>query len=402
MAKCPACGGEISDAFRYCPLCGCKIDPEDEKPVRDYWAEKLSPGEEDWTKEVPDDELEDLNAGEAPWMGPDVPAPDSGEDPSLDVRPKPRPRWSITFLVVVLAAAAIAAALLCGKLKAEPELAEGAGTYNGLTCAYEDEILSIKNDWVELREDHTFRLSVLQGIMTGDWTLEGQGLKLTTEFEELHGEIQDGCLILDYSGTECIFALPGFENQAPDLRKQISRSTVPSVLPDCGAWEGDYYGYMVMTRGEGRFAGIDGKALDVCGRIVTFEDGLGRIEFWSSENKKGESFCTADVLFKDGTGPMGQMIVEWGLFCGMEMQPGAWAVDPGKSRVCDVENLFYTQGKFLDTTDPESSYCYEIFFMPWGKLWEEADSRYPGLLPPGYEQWYLPLIGAGQPMPEHF
>ena len=74
MRHCSACGGEIQENMRFCPHCGAGVQALTDQPLKDYWAEKLAreperesrqeEEEEDWSAEVEDEDLLDLNEEE--------------------------------------------------------------------------------------------------------------------------------------------------------------------------------------------------------------------------------------------------------------------------------------------------------------------------------------------------
>ena len=152
------------------------------------------------------------------------------------------------------------------------------------------------------------------------------------------------------------------------------------------------------------FAGSAGEACDVCGRIQLEEEDRGRLSLWNEQNKPGDRFCMADVILTEGTTEMGKLYAEWGTFYDMEIGPGEWVIDPGKSPVSHLEDLIYFRGTYMDMSHPDSSFVYEIFLKPWGKNWENVKQfcQDPWMLPPHYDDWYLPLQSAGIQMPDHF
>ena len=45
----------------------------------------------------------------------------------------------------------------------------------------------------------------------------------------------------------------------------------------------------------------------------------------------------------------------------------------------------------------DDQFTYDIFLRPWGTSWDDAKAED---LPYYYHDWYLPLIEAGEPMPD--
>ena len=45
----------------------------------------------------------------------------------------------------------------------------------------------------------------------------------------------------------------------------------------------------------------------------------------------------------------------------------------------------------------EDEYSYDIYLRPWGTYWDDVEEED---LPAFYDDWYLPLIVAGEAMPD--
>lgn len=68
-----------------------------------------------------------------------------------------------------------------------------------------------------------------------------------------------------------------------------------------------------------------------------------------------------------------------------------WIIDPG---TLDCDDLIRIDGYY---ENGEDGYHYEIYLRPWGTYWDDVDE---GTHPYSYDDWYLPLIKAGKPMPD--
>ena len=399
MSRCPACGAELKEKLRYCPHCGNPF-PEGEKlPVRDFWAERLSmqnSEDSDWTEEPEEDELLDLDE-DVPWVGPE-----------LDVQPPPprKRRWPLAVLTGILVVACIIMGFVIKKYQSQIPI-PGSGMYYGVYCILDREPLDTSGDWAELRSDRSFRLMVVQGYAEGSWCLNGSEFYAHTDCGPIYGTLKDGVLRIRWRHVTYVLALSEKKDQVRIPEKKVLSPTFPPEESPYYAWNGEYYGCMIQLNGTGDWE-YENQAVDVCGRIEVLPEDLGRVSLWSPDNKPGERFCMADVLFKEGTTEQGQMQLEWGMFYDMEMRPGEWAVDPGRSMVSHLPGMLCIRGTFLSPSDPLSSFEYLIFLRPWGAKWEDIENmpeeQLPctGMLPPGYRSWYLPLVNAGRLMPESF
>ena len=404
MKHCSACGGEIQENMRFCPHCGAGVENPDAQSLKDYWAEKLArqpeheilseDEDDDWTAEVDDEDLLDLDEEEK-----EIKHLMDGVRPA---RKKKSP-W-VLILCLLPAAAAILLGLWINREK-KVTVVPGSGLYFGCTAEGAEKTYRNTGDWVELHPNGTMDLKLTGTRMEGHWKLEGETFLGYMDHRELKGTLKDGILTFPYGKVEFLFALP--ENRDRLLKKQdADEETVVTESPKHPgeAWAGEYYGTMVFTGGTGNWEGNIGEIYDVCGRILLQEDGTGRLYLWNRENQPGDRFLLAVVEFLPGTTDMGKMTIQWGRLHDMELGPGDFAVDPGKSPYSYYKNLFYIRGNYMSMTDPGDTYAYEILLRPWGESWEDVEASEDDyyLLPPSYYDWYIPLQNAGKKMPDSF
>lgn len=389
MDRCPGCGGKVLEDMQYCPHCGENLDVSRKETPRDYWAEKLTKEDEEWLQEVDEEELEDLNHEEQVRV--------------LGSIKPPKKKRHMGFAALILLPAAAISLLFWFWPGKKPVSLPGAGVYYGCSNSYEGLTVKNEDDWVELKADGSFRMRLLDSPMEGSWDLEGERFRGSMEHRNIEGTLSGGVLSFTDSGVEFLFALP--------QEKARLQETVPTLPPETTApeekessWEGNYYGTMILSRGYGAWEANSGESYDVCGEIRMTEPGMGNLALWNRENKPGDRFCMAEVLFAEGTTEKGKMYPEWGRFYDMELQPGEWVVDPGKTPFSHYENMLYFFGEYQSTEDPESGFSYEIFLRPWGQSWQDLEEEFLDcfMLPPSYEDWYLPLIRSGRNMPDSF
>lgn len=433
MRNCGACGAEIEDDAQFCPCCGAEVDPEMTQPLRDYWAELLQnesteetdpedapeelafqpepeeedprvpqeSGDEDWLEEVAEEDLEPLN--EAPPRKTSVPA---GEE-QITVKPRKAGLPEIILGITAVLALIVVIAGLYWKYRKRVTPIPGSGMYYGVTVTQGDRTTPIEEDWVELYPDGTVTMELDGTLEEGRWKLERKSFQANLNYTAYSGTLEKGILRFDDGEKEFVFALPG---KLPDPKptEPVHRWELQESPCYGRLWAGDYYGTMVMTQCRGAWEAYEHTAVDVCGRIRAEENDTGLLMLWSGGNQKGEYFCTADVVFQEGATDRGRLYVQWGKFHNMELGPGEWVVDPGKSPVSAFPGMLFVRGVFTDGQEPRDSFSYEIFLRPWGDGWEDVAQRMPeelprpGMLPPGYESWYLPLIEANLRMPEKF
>lgn len=224
------------------------------------------------------------------------------------------------------------------------------------------------------------------------FTGEGKGsVKLdpsTLEREESAGKRED----------------PGIDGDGSDEPAYTEEDTVSGFSYDeltdiLGWWQEDWYGLWITTGNcVGLYEGHTGWLGDICARISvgTNPDGddlIGSIAIWDESTEWLKPFCLADVsLSKDGSDKYGVMISEGGRFSGDELNHGEWTIDPALS---DYENMICFDGHY---EGEEGGFDYRFYLKHWGERWDDVLAA-EGYQPHTYDDWYLPLIEAGETMP---
>lgn len=157
-------------------------------------------------------------------------------------------------------------------------------------------------------------------------------------------------------------------------------------------WNGDWYGWWIMTGCSGDYEDLEGAWWDICGAIDIGGDGTGTVTLWDEDYTKSEPMVSASVsLSDDGTSIYGTMTSEGGAFTDIALEHGDWIVDPG---LVDYGDMIHIDGDYENGGD---AFHYDIYLRPWGTYWVDVDEED---LPNLYDSWYLPLIDAEEPMPD--
>ena len=157
-------------------------------------------------------------------------------------------------------------------------------------------------------------------------------------------------------------------------------------------WNGDWYGWWTMNGCWGGYEELEGQRWDICGTIDIDEDYTGTVELWDEDYGPGEVMAAASVTLNEaGVGTHGTIMSESGWFSDMALEHADWIVDPG---LMHYEDMICIDGYY---ENGEDEFHYEIYLRPWGTRWDDVD---PEDTPKFYHDWYLPLIGAGEPMPD--
>ena len=170
--------------------------------------------------------------------------------------------------------------------------------------------------------------------------------------------------------------------------------TVPAASDDIllDWWNGDWYGWWVMSDCTGYYEDMEGDWWDICGTIDIGKNYTGTVVLWDEDYTKSAPMVSALVsLSESGTGKHGTLTAESGDFTDVALHHGDWSVDPG---LLEYENMIQING---DYKNGEDAFHYSIVLRPWGTYWDDMDAEGH---PYYYDDWYLPLIQADQTMPD--
>ena len=217
------------------------------------------------------------------------------------------------------------------------------------------------------------------------WELKSDGsLKLTRDSLESSGTLQDGVITLtDLWGSAVTVTFIKGDGAA-------STEKTDNELLDW--WNGDWYGWWKMTGCSGDYEEMEGAWWDICGTIDIGSDMTGIVRLWDEDYSRDSLMAKVNVsLSTSGTGEHGTLMSEDGQFTDVYLEHADWIIDPS---LVDFEDLIRIDGYYENGDD---EFYYEIYLRPWGIEWDDVDAD---SLPSRYEDWYLPLIRAGKPMPD--
>lgn len=160
-------------------------------------------------------------------------------------------------------------------------------------------------------------------------------------------------------------------------------------------WNGDWYGWWIVTGGSGEYAGWSNLRWDCCANIRIGDDYTGSVVLWDEDLPRENAIAEATVTLNPaGTSEYGTLFSEDGYFMDGKLAHADWIVDPG---IMNYGELISIDGWY---EDDQGSFKYTTYLRPWGTIWDDVAANDAGDLPYAYEGWYLPLAEAGKPMPQ--
>lgn len=172
--------------------------------------------------------------------------------------------------------------------------------------------------------------------------------------------------------------------------------TNPTADPVLDWWNGEWYGWWVIYDTDGEYEEYEGYWWDACAIIDVDSSYTGSVEIWDQDGSRDTNtigYATVS-LDSDDASNHGTMYSEGGWFMNTDLAYGDWIVDPGQM---NYEDMICFSGTYAGE---DGSYSYDVYFRPWGTMWDDVYANYPEDVPYFYFDWYLPLIQAGQSMPD--
>ena len=258
---------------------------------------------------------------------------------------------------------------------------------------------------VELKENGVATLKVNGVSENGSWSLDGEQIKVSVTGLDLSGTLVGDLITFENvsgSGVTLYFtrdgaAMPGEQPQ-------------PSEQPTDAYswWSGDWYGWWSVVDAGGVYNDENIYlycAWDVCAVIENNGDGTGSITIWDED---GDDIASAEISFAPGKSEKGSMTSISGNFANGEIIQGEWNTDPADGMVGQFGDMICLHGVYVQPSNADNWLEYYIFLRPWGTRWEDVEAAdttdmiYSDMMPINYYDWYLPLIEAGEAMPDTF
>ena len=211
--------------------------------------------------------------------------------------------------------------------------------------------------------------------------------KVEATFEQMFGK-KNGKITIDPT------TLSRAEAAGGDPTDDGSGLTAPAATGDAllDWWNGEWYGWWKISGCYGSYEELEGQWWDACGLVEIGADYTGTITLWDEDYSRAEPMAQVAVsLSEAGTGEYGTVMSEDGWFTNVAVEHADWIVDPG---LLDYDDMIWISGDYEDGDD---EFHYDFYLRPWGLYWEDMDeSGYPHR----YTDWYVPLIEAGESMPD--
>ena len=300
-----------------------------------------------------------------------------------------------------------------------PKTDSNLGNYNGVSML--GLAITGEDAWIELKENGKCEFFLMGDLIAVDWTLDGEKLTLEAEGEVMEGTLKDGKLTLVMEGLELVFekgdriptaTVP--DNTEPAVtpmptEPEIVTTLPPETLPPMETepalaydwWDGDWYGWWIVTEGTGYYADWQYMFWDCCATIEIHPDATGSIVIWDQNRTYDAPVMTCYVEMSDGWGDKGCMNSTSGYIYDHPIGYYDFWVDPALSSVSEFENMIAIESFYQDPSDPYGSFSCIFILRPWGMDWEDvrnadtSGSLFDDMMPGLYDTWYQDQLAKG-------
>lgn len=237
-------------------------------------------------------------------------------------------------------------------------------------------------------------LTLGEESFSGRWSIDGDKLTLTLGNEVSTGTAANGVCSLTFADGSVEYT---FLREGAKLPSDAEDASGADETPLQAAWNGGWYGWWSITNAAGDWLALDRQTNDLFARIKVDASGVGTLTLWDEQMSEASPMGKVDILASVGEDDsMGTAVSTGGHFWLAPIAQGEWTLDPA---LTEVENLIVISGHY---SADEGSFDYMLLLRPWGMCWDDVELTAPENLPYYYEDWYLPMIEAGEAMPDHF
>jgi hypothetical protein len=254
-----------------------------------------------------------------------------------------------------------------------------------------DMLAAAGETWLEIKEGGSVTLMLMDDEIRGTYTVDGKEISCKLDGITATGT-WDGTqvsLTVDQDGVEMAlnFAKGGGSTQPGG-----------STVSGNDWWEGDWYGWWIVSDGDGEYTDMVDNYWDACASIeVDGEDAV--LKLWDENSSKSELLAEVELEYTDGFGDHGAWVSTSGSFMDSEVGYYEWLIDSDGDAASGIEHIICIEGSYTD--DAGESFDYYVFLRPWGMEWDDVEGEtftttpYEDMMPGLYDSWYLPLIESG-------
>ena len=213
------------------------------------------------------------------------------------------------------------------------------------------------------------------------WSYEEGRLELRTGSIALSGTVEDGSIFLRTSDEKTMLRFVHRAEQTVEdtLSMSIGAEQKSETIAD--AFAGDWYGWWKIEDSVGE---MPVSWYDCCASFVIQDDSTMRMIVWDEDGSREAPL--AEIVFVSS--PDDELVSLNGYFDLMEIRQGDLRLESPNPDILISGIRHDSEGETYQAT---------VYLRPWGDRWIGAPEEQR---PFYYEDWYLPLLNRGSPMPD--
>ena len=216
------------------------------------------------------------------------------------------------------------------------------------------------------------------GEGTLSWSVAGDTLSVRIGSTVLKGSAEGSDLLLQAGDSAVVLRFSLLESRASDAGENPDDSGRENAFAFPSS---DWYGWWKIERSEGS---MPVTWYDCCASFTAADEGTMLFRLWDEDGSRSEPL--AEVLLE--VTEEGNFRSVSGYFLFDTITFGEWQFELPEKEM------------FLEDYRHEGNgerFSYSIYLRPWGADWSGLSEEQ---LPFYYDDWYLPLIRSGKPMPD--
>ncbi len=278
----------------------------------------------------------------------------------------------------------LALCLLLGGCGYDPYDPHVLGYYKGTVIiaeGYEVDMTRVYagENYIALREEGKGTMCLAGNPYEIQWGFRGERFFLEIQGEKSEGRLENGLLKLNYLDMGMDLCFQAGPDYTPGQGYQQELNAEQKF------WQGDWYGWWIVDEATGSFADAAGNWWDLCATVTIGSNSQGLITLWDQDGSKEEPLGEVAFYLDE----QGAAVSQEGYFGAVVIERGDWYIDPNSS---GMENMLVISSGGENGT---GTFYYTAYLRPWGQDWVDVQEK-----PYHYEDWYLPMIEQGQPMPD--
>lgn len=347
MIPCPYCGALQEESAAVCPACGSVFLPQE-------------PEKEPQGKEMP-----------------------------VPVRKKlPKKKWM--FIGIIVGFVLILGGILAISLRSHAD--PNVGTYIAVKAKQNGTEVDMQELFggelvVKLQSRGKCTVTLGEKKGSGQWTLDGNRLTIDDGAATFTGTLKNDRMTLkNLMGYDFYLTRDGKGiSDSSETNTSSSIFSKDTTLTDW--WDGDWYGWWMMSSCDKEYQELENQWWDCCATITLGKDDTGHILIWDEDLPHDNPLAEFDFVLSTENG---QLTSQSGYFMDMELSEGQLVMNPTGSA---YENLLAFDGWYRDE---KGSFYFEFYLRPWGQRWDDwVKDEGEDILPYYYKDFYLPAIEDG-------